>query len=144
MSGRANVLFPKELLVLQWVEFNAQGFDTPVPAIIYHPGDPVECGVPLGAIGTGCLDVITDGVHGFELLFNQWPRWPQYETPLLGVSIAGEDNVGYVLGVIVDEDVRVGKELSADSAAWSKIAGTSERGTLIARVMDAGKTPRSM
>jgi uncharacterized protein (DUF608 family) len=86
-------LFPLDLKKLEWTEFRADGYDRPVTGVIYHPDTPVESGMPLGGIGTGCLDILVGGVLGFETLFNQFPRWPQYKTPFLGIAVNQQTHV---------------------------------------------------
>jgi uncharacterized protein (DUF608 family) len=82
-----DTLFPLNLEKARWVEFNAAGYEKPVTGVVYHPDTPVESGMPLGGIGTGCLDILVGGVLGFETLFNQFPRWPQHKIPFLGVAV---------------------------------------------------------
>ena len=71
-------LFPMDLPSCQWVEFPAVGFGQPVSGVIYRTAQPPCCGVPLGGIGTGCLDIDARGVYGFSSIFNPkapLPRW---------------------------------------------------------------------
>lgn len=63
-------LFPKDLPSLKWIEFRADGFKRPVSGVIYHPDKPPCCGVPLGGVATGCIDVDARGAFGFNALFN--------------------------------------------------------------------------
>ena len=86
-------LFPTDLAGNQWVEFAAAGFSAPVSGVIFRPDQPTCCGVPLGGVGTGCLDIQVGGVLGFETLFNAFPRRPQLLTPFLGVSVGGKTHV---------------------------------------------------
>ncbi len=50
-------LFPTDQPEMEWREFPAQGFSEPVSGLIYRTGQPPCCGVPLGGISTGCLDI---------------------------------------------------------------------------------------
>ena len=59
-------LFPIDLPDLQWLEFEAEGFPRPVSGVIYRTGNPPCCGVPLGGISTGCIDIDARGVYGFS------------------------------------------------------------------------------
>lgn len=63
-------LFPTDLPELKWVEFPAAGFVQPVSGLINRTDKPPCCGVPLGGIGTGCLDMDAHGVYGFSTVFN--------------------------------------------------------------------------
>ena len=58
-------LFPAHLDCNHWLEFPAQGFTVPVSGVIYQPEKPTCCGMPLGGISTGCLDIDNRGVLGF-------------------------------------------------------------------------------
>lgn len=83
----ANKLFATDLPGNQWVEFAADGYSVPVSGVIFRPDKPSCCGVPLGGVATGCLDIEVGGVLGFEAIFNQYPRRPQLQLPFLGVAV---------------------------------------------------------
>ena len=53
----SNTPFPVDLPELQWVEFQAAGFTKPVSGVIYRTDQPPCCGVTLGGISTGCVDI---------------------------------------------------------------------------------------
>ena len=103
-ANSASKLFPVELPVSQWQEFHAAGFERPVAGIIYRPSQAPCCGLPLGGISTGCLDLDVRGVYGFSSAFNPWSQWPHGIAtddcrmprkapalqPLLGLAIGGE------------------------------------------------------
>ena len=96
-------LFPTELAELQWQEFRAVGFEQPVAGVIYRPAKAPCCGVPLGGISTGCIDIDARGVYGFSSAFNPWSPWPHPIAtkecrmprkaaslqPLLGLAVGG-------------------------------------------------------
>ncbi len=63
-------LFPASLPDSQWCSFVAQGFTRPVAGVVYRPERAPCCGMPLGGVGTGCLDIDVRGVLGFSNLFN--------------------------------------------------------------------------
>ncbi len=65
-----NRLFPENLPSLKWIEFKAHGFNRPVSGVIFHSTEPPCCGVPLGGVATGSLDVDVRGAFGFNNLFN--------------------------------------------------------------------------
>ncbi len=97
-------LFPIDLPELQWHEFSAAGFQHPVPGTIFHPSKAPCCGVPVGGISTGCIDVDAKGVYGFSTVFNGWSHWPHGVgveasrmarkaptlQPLLGLAVGGQ------------------------------------------------------
>jgi uncharacterized protein (DUF608 family) len=75
-TAAASTLFPTNLAELQWQEFPAEGFAQPVSGTIFHPAKAPCCGVPLGGISTGCIDLDVKGVYGFNSAFNGWSHWP--------------------------------------------------------------------
>ena len=96
--------FPIDLPELQWVEFEAAGFSKPVSGVVYRSDKPPCCGVTLGGISTGCLDIDARGVYGWSTLFNpvgphplakepnQTPltrKLPQLQ-PILGLSVGAK------------------------------------------------------
>jgi len=93
-------LFDRDAPMRQWTEFKASGYSRPVAAILFSDRDDVCAGMPLGGVGTGCLDVETSGVLGFSSIFfpslmveptpYQTLRNAQLLTPFLGLSIGGE------------------------------------------------------
>ena len=104
VGASAAKLFPTELPELQWQEFRAAGFDEPVAGVIFRPSKPPCCGVPLGGISTGCIDLDVKGVYGFSSVFNGWSHWPHGIAaegsrmarkaptlqPLLGLAVGGQ------------------------------------------------------
>ena len=93
----ADELFPADSAVKEWVEFKAEGFTEPVSAILYSNEQPTCCGLPLGGLGTGCIDIDADGVIGFNSVFRPayevkpTPYWtlrsPKEFAPFLGISV---------------------------------------------------------
>ncbi|MEX2307953.1 MAG: GH116 family glycosyl-hydrolase [Pirellulales bacterium] len=93
-------LFDAHAPTRQWAEFGASGFQRPVSGIVFTESDDVCAGLPLGAVGTGCLDIETTGVLGFSSIFfpsvkvdptpYQTLRNAQLLTPFLGISIGGK------------------------------------------------------
>ena len=100
-------MFPTDLPTAKWVEFKAQGFTKPVSGLIFRPDQAPCCGVPLGGVATGCIDVDASGTFGFNALFNMTyteyafagnkgnvfktaltRKLPDY-TPFLGLSVGG-------------------------------------------------------
>lgn len=70
-TGSVERFFPKGLLELEWVRFSAKGFTHPVSGVIYRTAHPTCCGMPLGGVGTGCIDIETSGVLGFSTILDQ-------------------------------------------------------------------------
>ena len=73
----------------QWTEFQAEGFTGPVCGVINRTSDETVpcCGVPLGGISTGCVDIDPTGTIGFCTIFNGYPREPKMFDPFLGLSV---------------------------------------------------------
>ncbi|MDE3180987.1 MAG: hypothetical protein KGM47_15175, partial [Acidobacteriota bacterium] len=82
-------LFPTDLPELQWTEFPAEGFTAPVSGIVYRAGQS-SCGIPLGGIGTGCLDLDTDGAFGRCSIFNSFVPPRVLAAPFLAVSAGAQ------------------------------------------------------
>lgn len=84
-------LFPTNLPEREWVGFPAEGFSVPVTGVIYRSAQPPSCGLPLGGIGTGCLDLESDGTFGYSSIFNSLsPRRGPLHMPFLGLAVGGE------------------------------------------------------
>ena len=65
-------LFPTDLPGLEWVDFEAEGFRSPVTGVVYRDGS-AERGVPLGALGTGFIALGTDGtLDYYSTIFNAY------------------------------------------------------------------------
>src|SRR3990172_3282369 len=92
----SRVLFARDLPTREWIEFNAEGFSAPVTGVIYTSQEPPECGMPLGGIDTGCLDLEATGTLGFATIFNSLtPRRGPINLPVLGLSM--DAHVGQTL-----------------------------------------------
>ena len=73
------------------------GFTNPVTGIVYNRATAPCCGMPLGGVATGCIDVDTRGVWGYSSLFNGWddfyyfrariPRMIPRPEPIFGLSM---------------------------------------------------------
>jgi uncharacterized protein (DUF608 family) len=80
-------LFDTEVPSAKWAEFSAQGFYEQVIGVIFRRDHPTTCGVPLGGIDTGCLDIETSGLLGYCTLYNTHvPRRGPLNVPFLGIS----------------------------------------------------------
>ena len=83
-------LFPTDLPTADWAEFGAQGYSRPVWGAIYRSELPPTCGMPLGAVDTGGLDLEADGTFGFCTIFNSHvPRRGPLNVPFLGIHVEG-------------------------------------------------------
>ena len=97
MNNHENYLFPKDIPERQWLQFEVSGFDEPACGMIFTASKPVCCGVALGGIGTGSLDIQSTGVLGFSTVFPApqrnyggvlpFYRNPQLLLPFLGLSV---------------------------------------------------------
>jgi len=83
-------LFPAGLPAGDWSEFEAQGFRVPVWGAPYSGELAPTCGMPLGGVDTGCLDLEGDGTLGFCTIFNSHvPRRGPLNVPFLGIHVDG-------------------------------------------------------
>ncbi|MBT3272484.1 MAG: hypothetical protein HN368_04975 [Spirochaetales bacterium] len=83
-------LFPINLLKKQWCQFEAAGFEDPACGVIHGYANPAVCGMPLGGIDTGCIDLETSGLFGYASIFNSHvPRRGPMNLPFLGMSTGG-------------------------------------------------------
>lgn len=93
-------LFSAKAPTREWAEFSAKGYAAPVAGIIFSGQDAICAGMPLGGLGTGCLDIETTGVLGFSSIFfpsmmvdptpYQTLRNSQLLTPFLGIAVGGK------------------------------------------------------
>jgi len=82
-------LFSPDANELEWLTFSADGFKEPVCGIIYRAGES-SCGVPLGGIGTGCIDLDTDGTFGRCSIFNSFTPPRVLDMPFLALALDGK------------------------------------------------------
>jgi len=82
-------LFPRELPECRFIEFSADGFTHPVVGVVYQGGKAVG-GVPLGGLGTGYIDLNTDGTLGKCTIFNSWPKPQDLNLPFLALALGSE------------------------------------------------------
>ncbi|MHB9038459.1 MAG: GH116 family glycosyl-hydrolase [Armatimonadota bacterium] len=84
-------LFPTDLPTKEWVNFKAAGFSKPACGVVYGMSDTVTCGMALGGIDTGCIDLDTSGLLGYCTIFNTVvPRRGPLNLPILGLSVGGK------------------------------------------------------
>lgn len=109
-------LFQTDLPKRQWLRFSSEGFRDPVVGVIYDLDKTPCCGLPLGGIGTGCIDLDAAGVYGLSSIFNpvsqfpyqkDWrmPRKPPSCQPVLGLWTGGST------WVLADEKYVVGGKI---------------------------------
>lgn len=80
-------VFPDTVPAGQWTEFAADGFTAPVSGVVFEGGEP-QTGIPLGGIGTGWVDLNTDGLLGRTSIFNSFAPPRTLNLPFLGVAVA--------------------------------------------------------
>src|SRR5208282_1365536 len=92
------MIFPTSLEERRWLEFPAAGFSHPVSGAIFRAPRHPCCGVPVGGLDTGCIDIDARGTYGFSTIFNPispcpaHPDWrmnrkAQSMEPILGLAI---------------------------------------------------------
>ena len=113
MAGK---LFPRDLDERKWLEFSAAGFSKPVSGALFRASQYPCCGVPIGGLATGCIDVDVRGTYGFSSIFNpvsdcpaaqgwRMPRKAPSMEPILGLA------VGTKTWVLADDAIITGGEL---------------------------------
>ncbi len=87
-------LFPAGLLQAEWQQFQAQGYRKPVTGVIYRGEPRPTCGMPLGSVDTGCLDLEPNGMLGYCTLFNDLinPR-RLLNMPCMGYHLEGQTRI---------------------------------------------------
>ncbi len=92
-------LFDTSLPDRTWSSINAAGFDFPIPGVLFHASNRPCCGLPLGGLGTGCIDIDPAGVWGYNSTFNGYtfnpdgvrmPRVAPTLWPMLGLATEGQ------------------------------------------------------
>jgi uncharacterized protein (DUF608 family) len=81
-------LFSTDAPRLQWCQFEAEGFPDPVSGVVFRAGECLR-GMPLGGIGTGCLDLNTNGSLGLCSIFNSFTPPRELNCPLLWLTLDG-------------------------------------------------------
>lgn len=88
MHPERATIFPTDLPAKEWLQFQAQGFSEPVCGVIHTLQRPATCGIPLGGLDTGCIDLETSGLWGYSTIFNSHvPRRGPINLPFLGLSV---------------------------------------------------------
>ena len=62
--------FPSGQLHATWNTFEVAGYKKPITGVIYRGNPRPTCGMPLGGIDTGCIDIESNGMLGYSTLFN--------------------------------------------------------------------------
>ena len=102
-------LFPGDLSEREWSEFEAAGFAAPVAGTVHRASRPPVCGMPLGGIDTGCLDLEPTGLLGYSTIFNSlFPRRGSMRLPFLGLSIERQTWILTTLNVKGRDDLTFG------------------------------------
>jgi len=86
--------FPAGILHATWQEFQVAGYRTPVTGVIYRGIPRPTCGMPLGALDTGCLDLEPNGMLGYATIFNHLadPRL-LFNEPFAAISVGGKTHL---------------------------------------------------
>jgi uncharacterized protein (DUF608 family) len=92
-------LFDTTLPERAWSLIPTEGFDAPVPGALFRASRKPCCGVPLGGVGTGCVDIDAAGAWGYNSMFNGYtfnpdsmriPRVAPTLWPMLGLAVDGQ------------------------------------------------------
>lgn len=84
-------LFPTDLVSCEWGQFPAAGFSAPACGVIYRLKDKVTNGMALGGVDTGCFDLETSGMLGYNTIYNTVvPRRGPDNWPPLGLTTGGK------------------------------------------------------
>ena len=129
-AGEAS-LFSDKAPVMQSSQFEASGYSQPACGVIFNKDNPACCGVPMGGVSTGCIDIETSGVWGFNFLFNSYPRpqhvpefpdfaprRPQLLEPFLGLHVDGKAYVLATRKVLDGGRVRTCREPAWTDHDW--------------------------
>lgn len=103
LSSPSHRLFPPHLLHARWRTFQAAGYTHPVTGVIYRGEPRPTCGMPLGGLDTGCIDVEPNGMWGYSTIFNHLvePRG-LLNRPMLGLSCRGADGTDKTWVLVAD------------------------------------------
>jgi uncharacterized protein (DUF608 family) len=88
-AKRKGLLFEKEISENQFTEFAADGYKHAVAGVVYQGGNAVG-GVPLGGLGTGYIDLNTNGTLGKCTAFDGWPKPEELNSPFLCLFLDSE------------------------------------------------------
>ena len=92
-------LFDTSLPERSWNMLSVEGFASPIPGVLFRASNKPCCGVPLGGIGTGCVDIDAAGAWGYNSMFNGYtfnpdgmrmPRVAPTLWPMLGLAVDGQ------------------------------------------------------
>ncbi len=84
-------LFPIDVTGETWRTFRATGFKNPACGVVYKRRNRPECGMPLGSIDTGRLDLQANATFGFCTIYNSvCPQRGPLTMPFLGMTVADQ------------------------------------------------------
>jgi hypothetical protein len=86
-------LFPSGVSDTDWVQFSAEGFSQPVCGVVHKRAHPAVNGMPLGGIGTGYLDLETNGTFGYCTLFNSGVPLRPLSRSFLALRLASQESI---------------------------------------------------
>jgi uncharacterized protein (DUF608 family) len=92
--------FPAGLPHASWQKFPVTGYQQPVTGIVYRGLPRPTCGMPLGGVDTGCVDLEPTGLWGYSTIFGHLadPRL-LYNEPVAALNVGGRT-------VLLASDVR--------------------------------------
>lgn len=73
----------------QWQQFQAAGYVHPVCGVVFRK-EGCARGMPLGGIGTGCIDLNADGTLGLCSIFHSFVPPRELNTPLFELTLPGK------------------------------------------------------
>ena len=94
-----NTLFDTAAPVREWSLIGVKGFAAPVPGVLFRGSRKPCCGVPVGGLATGCVDIDAAGAWGYNSMFNGYtfnpdsmriPRVAPTLWPMLGLAVDGQ------------------------------------------------------
>jgi uncharacterized protein (DUF608 family) len=121
-------LFDTSVSQREWTSLKAFGFSKEVAGAVFTASNPPGCGVPLGGVGTGCIDFEPKGVFGWSSIFNPYsqtikdmpdrrmPRKLPNVQPVFGLAVDGQTFV------LATEDMVKGGRLPWDTAPYNSRA----------------------
>ena len=110
-----DLLFSEDAAPDDWSRFRAAGFGNTVCGFVHDRIRPT-CGMPLGGVDTGCLDIEASGLLGLCTIFNSHvPRRGPINEPFLGMKVDGRT---WLLTTVDFSRV-------ADAVAWNPAAASA-------------------
>ena len=91
LQGRRPALFPGDVEPVEWKQFRAAGYEHQACGVIFTRSRRPRNGMPLGAVGTGRIDLKPDGTFGYCTIYNSvCPQRGPLDLPFLGMTAADQ------------------------------------------------------